>query len=152
MERGPEATFHSGIRRLAKKLKDGDSVVLDDCNPTLSARSSLIASLKKQGADFTLEGIEFRPKGGLLQCRVVAQVLAAAEAERLEVERLTLSVDVESSDEEDSESDEDNKTSGGLESVLSRSSDLSQRERRREEVLMVRSSYLYSNTTRCAHY
>ena len=147
MERSPEATFHGGIRKLARRLKDGDSVVLDDCNPTLSARASLIASLKKQGAQFLLEGIEFRPKGGLLQCRVVAQFLAAAEAERLELERITMSIDIDSSDDSGSDPGED-KSDGervearGLESVLS-SQDAINLDRRREEILKVR--YFWSS-------
>jgi len=142
MEKTSEATLHGGIRRLAKRLKDGDSVVLDDCNPTAGARTSLMAALRKQGADFILEGVEFRPKGGLLQCRVVAQFMSAAEAERIEGERLTLSVDIDSSDESDSGDDEDGtrhaaQSKGSLLSLLS-VQDHTLLERRREDILKVR--------------
>lgn len=149
LERGEEASLHSGIRRLAKKLKDGDSVILDDCNPTAKGRASIVAALKTAGADFVLEGIEFRPQGGLAQARVGAEFVSAAEAAKLEDERLHMTIDIDSSDEEsedDSASDAEESGKGkkrGLERILSSDSEL-QADRRRQETLKVCSA-LYSH-------
>lgn len=149
-ETSPEATIHSGIRRLAKKLKNGDSVVLDDCNPTEKARSALVSALRKQSIEFTLEGVEFRPKGGILQCGVSAEFLLAAKAEEIERQRLDLNAHIDISDDDEVESDPDsgsddgeentnkNKSRKGLEEILGSSEDHTKVERRRQEMLKVR--------------
>lgn len=111
-ETSPEATIHSGIRRLAKKLKNGDSVVLDDCNPTEKARSALVSALRKQSIEFTLEGVEFRPKGGILQCSVSAEFLLAAKAEEIERQRLDLKAHIDISDDDEVDSDPDSGSDG----------------------------------------
>lgn len=136
--------MHSGIRRLAKKLKDGDSVVLDDCNPSTKSRASIIDTLKKAGADFVLEGVEFRPLGGLAMSQIGAELVSAAEAESVEYERLHLTVDLDSSDEDDeepSDDDEEAPNAGekkrGLERILSSEHDV-QASRRRREIIKVR--------------
>lgn len=136
--------MHSGIRRLAKKLKDGDSVVLDDCNPSSKARASLLSSLKKAGADFTLEGIEFRPQGGLLMSQIGAEVASASELEKTEYERLNVTIDLDSSDEDDDdlggESDEEEEKGErkrGLERILTSEDDV-QASRRRRDMIKVR--------------
>jgi hypothetical protein len=144
-----EATLHGGIRRLAAKLKNGDSVVLDDCNPSQKSRASLISSLRKLVHEFELEGIEFRPKGGLTQCRVAAEFASAQEAEELEKDRLFLPFRVDSSDEEDSDSEdgdmdeeegakEGKKKPQGLEGLLA--SEHVQLDRKRQSTLAVRLS------------
>lgn len=104
--------MHGGIKRLAKRLKDGDSMVLDDCNPTEKGRASLISALKKLGADFTLEGIEMRPKGGLLQSRIAAEFALAQDAEYWEIQRLRVTNFVDLSDEESSSSSSDSEDDG----------------------------------------
>jgi hypothetical protein len=145
-EDSPSATLHGGIRKVAKRLKDGDSVVLDDCNPSEKARESLITALRKQVPDFILEGVEFRPKGGLAQSQVGSEFVSASESEKLELERLHMSIDVDSSDsssnEESDESDEDvsdkpkQPTRRGLEQILD-SGGHGRTERRRQEILKV---------------
>lgn len=153
-ETGPEATIHNGIRRVSKKLKNGDSVVLDDCNPSEKARSALVAALRKQSIEFTLEGVEFRPKGGILQCNVMAEILLAAKAEELERQRLDMKACIEISDDEEnesaSESDSENKEGSnnkkpsrvGLEEILGSSEEHTKVERRRQEMLKVRTHWM----------
>jgi hypothetical protein len=150
-EKNAEATLHKGIGVIAKKLKDGDSVVLDDCNPTEKARNALIASLRKQAGDFRLEGVEFRPKGGLLQSQVAAQFLSAQLSEDDERQRLNLVVDLDLSDDDDddddsvmdldqdsdaSEGDKDKHSSRrGLAQILASNDDHTKSERRRQDML-----------------
>ena len=150
-EKNAEATLHKGIGVIAKKLKNGDSVVLDDCNPTEKARNALIASLRKQAGDFRLEGVEFRPKGGLLQSQVAAQFLSAQLSEDDERQRLNLVVDLDLSDDDDddsvldldqdsdaSEGDKDKHSSRrGLAQILASNDDHTKSERRRQDMLKV---------------
>lgn len=149
MDRNKEATLHSGIRRLSKKLQEGDSVVLDDCNASSKARSSIISALKKAEIEFVLEGVEFRPQGGLAMSQIGVEFSSAAEMEKVELERLNLTIDLESSDDEDeeesNESDEENKHENkkrGLERILDSETDLLASRRRRATVKVCLHSFI----------
>lgn len=110
LSKGVKSTLHAGIKKLIEMLNNGDSVVLDDCNPTEKARTALIASLRKQANEFILEGIEFRPKGGVIQSKVAAEFASAQEAEEIETLMSKKSIELDSDDasaEESSDEDGD---------------------------------------------
>lgn len=135
----PKNSLHSGIKKLCQKLSQGDSVVLDDCNPTQKGRQSIIAAVKKQVPGVKIEGIEFRPNGGLFQSQLATEWASAATFENQENDRLHMSIDLSSDDSQDSDSDDDDERGGrqsNLDALLA--SDPLQKEKQRSSTLNVR--------------